>query len=97
MYEWAGDVVKDVHYVRQMTEEERADAVVRVDTWVAEAKAHRIAFISSVLEKETSENAQEVWGACLTALENWTLESYDPVTPFPPFPTKDEAANWVAP
>ena len=97
MYEWAGDVVKDVHYVRQMGEEERADAIARVDTWVAEGKAHRITVISSMLEKETNENAQEVWGACLTAHENWMLESYDPITPFPRFPIKDEAGNWGAP
>lgn len=97
-YEWVGDVVKDVHHVRPMTDEERAATLAQMETDANQAKLDRIAFINDVLAKETDETAQELWLDCLSAHEAWVLESVDPITPpFPLFPIKDLDGNWVAP
>lgn len=97
-YEWVDGVVKDVHSVRPMTEEERAAKTAELEANANGEKLARIAFINDVLTKETDETSQTLWLDCLTAHEAWTLESVDPITPaFPLFPRKDESGNWVAP
>lgn len=97
-YEWFGDVVKDVHSVRPMTEEERAAKIKELEDEANNAKLSSIAFINDVLAEETDETAQALWLDCLTAYEGWVLESVDPITPaFPRFPIKDKDGNWVAP
>jgi hypothetical protein len=97
-YQWVDGVVKDVHSVRPMTDEERTAKTAALTDAANQAKLDRIAFINDVLTKETDETAQALWLECLTAHEAWVLESVDPVTPaFPHFPIKDEAGNWVAP
>lgn len=93
-YRWVGDVVKDVHSVRQMTEEERVAKIAEIDETVARVMPERFDFINTMLEQETSESAQEAWLACKAAHEAWTLESYDPITPFPPFPMRDKDGIW---
>lgn len=97
-YEWVDGVVKDVHHVRPMTEEERAAKVEQMKEDANQANLARIAFINDVLAEETDETAQELWLDCLSAHEAWVLESVDPLTPsFPLFPIKDKDGNWVAP
>ena len=97
-YEWVDGVVKDVHSVRPMTDEERAAKVEQMKADAEQAKLDRIAFINDILTKETDEAAQTLWLDCLSAHEAWELVSVDPITPaFPLFPRKDESGNWVAP
>lgn len=97
-YQWVDGVVKDVHSVRPMTDEERAAKTAELTNMVDQAKLDRIVLINDMLAKETSEAAQTLWLDCLTAHEAWVLEGVDPITPaFPRFPVKDEAGNWVAP
>jgi hypothetical protein len=97
-YQWFDDVVKDVHSVRPMTDEERAAKDVELADAVNQLKLDRIAIINDTLTTETDETAQTLWLDCLTAHEAWVLESVNPITPmFPLFPRKDEAGNWVAP
>jgi hypothetical protein len=97
-YEWVDGVVKDVHSVRPMTDEERAAKTVELEATANQIKLDRIAIINDTLTTETDETAQTLWLDCLTAHEAWVLESVNPITPaFPRFPRKDESGNWVAP
>ncbi len=97
-YQWVDGVVKDVHSVRAMTDEERAAKTEELEAAANQAKLDRIAVINNVLTTETDETAQTLWLDCLSAHEAWELQSVDPTTPaFPRFPIKDEAGNWVAP
>lgn len=97
-YQWVDGVVKDVHSVRPMTDEERAAKTAELEATANQIKLARIAIINDTLTTETDETAQTLWLDCLTAHEAWALESVDPITPaFPRFPIKDEAGNWVAP
>lgn len=97
-YQWVDGVVKDVHSVRPMTDEERTAKTAALEAAANQLKLDRIAFINDKLTTETDEAAQTLWLDCLTAHEAWVLESVDPTTPaFPRFPIKDEAGNWVAP
>lgn len=97
-YQWFDGVVKDVHSVRAMTDEERAAKTAELEATANQIKLDRIAFINDTLTTETDETAQTLWLECLTAHEAWVLESVDPITPaFPRFPRKDESGNWVAP
>lgn len=97
-YQWVDGVVKDVHSVRPMTDEERAEKTAELEAMVNQIKLDRITFINDTLTAETDEAAQTLWLDCLTAHEAWTLESVNPITPaFPRFPRKDEGGNWVAP
>lgn len=97
-YQWVDGVVKDVHSVRPMTDEERAAKVEQMKANVEQVKLGRISFINDMLTTETSDDAQTLWLDCLTAHEAWELVSVDPITPpFPLFPRKDESGNWVAP
>ena len=94
-YQWFDGVVKDVHSVRAMTDEERAEKTAELEAAANQAKLDRIALIN---DKLTTETAQTLWLDCLAAHEAWVLEGVDPITPaFPRFPIKDEAGNWVAP
>ena len=74
-YEWVDGVVKDVHSVRPMTDEERAAKTAELEAGANQAKLDRIAFINDVLTKETDETAQTLWLDCLSAHEAWALES----------------------
>ncbi len=97
-YQWFDGVVKDVHSVRAMTDEERAEKTAALEAVANQAKLDRIGFINDTLTTETDETAQSLWLECLTAHEGWVLESVDPTTPaFPRFPIKDKDGNWVAP
>jgi hypothetical protein len=97
-YQWVDGVVKDVHTVRAMTDEERAAKTQELEAAANQAKLNRIAFISDTLTTETDEIAQTLWLNCLTAHEAWVLESVNPITPsFPRFPIKDESGSWVVP
>ena len=97
-YQWFDGVVKDVHSVRPMNDEERAEKTAELEAMANQLKLDRIAIINNRLTTETDEVAQTLWRDCLAAHEAWVLESVNPITPaFPRFPIKDEAGNWVAP
>lgn len=97
-YEWVDGVVKDVHSVRPMTEEERAAKTIELEAAANQAKLDRIAFINGILSEQTDVPVRVMWTDCLAAHEAWELESVDPITPpFPLFPYKDKDGNWVAP
>lgn len=96
-YEWVDGVVKDVHHVRPMTDEERAVKTKQLEDEASEARLRAIALINEMLETETGEDAQAALLKCLTAYEEWALESVDPITPaFPVFPFKDQNGKWIS-
>jgi hypothetical protein len=105
-YQWSDGVVKDVHSVRLMTDEERANKDAELAE-IALANATQVAKLQQQgrIERcqktadETEDAAQkQLWLDCMTAHEVWVLESVDPITPpFPRFPIKDEAGSWVSP
>jgi hypothetical protein len=101
-YQWVDGVVKDVHSVREMTDEERAVKDVElaeVATQSANALHQTRGELCQTTADETEDATQkQLWLDCLAAHEGWVLESVNPITPaFPRFPIKDEAGNWVAP
>lgn len=94
-YQWVDGVVKDVHSVRQMTEEERAVKTAELEATANDICAQRIDVCNEMI---AAGEAVELWQAAKAAHEAWVLESVDPITPpFPRFPRKDESGNWVAP
>jgi hypothetical protein len=94
-YQWFDGVVKDVHTVRPMTDEERAEKTAELEAAANQAKLNRIAICDDMIGKG---EAVDIWQDAKAAHEAWVLESVDPITPaFPLFPRKDEAGNWVAP
>jgi hypothetical protein len=105
-YQWADGVVKDIHSVRLMTDEERTNKDAELAE-IAVAKATQAANQQHKVRTEhcqkTADETQDatqkqLWLDCMTAHEVWVLESVDPITPpFPRFPIKDEAGSWVAP
>jgi hypothetical protein len=101
-YQWVDGVVKDVHSVRAMTDEERAAKDVELVERATQAAntLHQIRMERCQITADETEDAsqKQLWLECLTAHETWVLESVNPTTPaFPRFPIKDEAGNWVAP
>jgi hypothetical protein len=101
-YQWVDGVVKDVHSVREMTDEERAakDAELAEQAVQSANALHQIRMGRCRTTADETEDAaqKQLWLDCLTAHEAWVLESVDPITPpFPLFPRKDESGNWVAP
>jgi hypothetical protein len=102
-YQWFDGVVKDVHSVRLMTDEERAtkDAEIAVTKATRMAKLQqqvRIERCQTTADETEDATQKQLWLDCMTAHEVWVLESVDPITPpFPRFPIKDEAGSWVAP
>lgn len=94
-YQWVGEVVKDVHSVRSMTDEERAVKTAALEEGANQAKSARIGLCDDMIAKG---EAVELWQASKDAHEAWVLESVNPITPpFPPFPRKDGGGNWVFP
>lgn len=94
-YQWVDGVVKDVHSVRQMTDEERAAKTQELEAGANQIKLARIAICDDMIGKG---EAVDLWQAAKDAHEAWVLENVDPITPaFPRFPRKDEGGNWVAP
>lgn len=97
-YEWVDGVVKDVHHVRPMTDEERVIKTSELEAEATQTHLSRINILNAALTTETDELGQSLLLDCLTAHEAWALESVNPITPpFPLFPRKDESGNWVAP
>jgi len=94
-YQWVDGIVKDVHSVRPMTDEERAERATQNANALHQIRIDQC----QTTADETEDAAQkQLWLDCLAAHQAWVLESVDPTTPaFPPFPIKDEAGNWVAP
>tara|TARA_R110000868_G_scaffold91306_1_gene253312 strand:- start:2528 stop:3025 length:498 start_codon:yes stop_codon:yes gene_type:complete len=100
-YQWVDGVVKDVHSIRTMTDEERAekDALLAqnaIDQTNFELQ-FRIGRCQTTADETENAAQKQLWLDCLAAHQAWVLESVDPITPaFPRFPIKDEAGNWVA-
>ena len=89
-YGWVDGVVKDVHHVRPMTDEESAAKVEQM-------RQDRIAYINSVLAVETDDAVRAPWLDCLAAHEAWVMETANPITPsFPPFPRKNNGGSQPA-
>lgn len=94
-YQWVDGVVKDVHTVRPMTDEERAAKDVEIAAVEAVLAAQKVNVLHKIrMERcqtaadETEDAAQkQLWLDCLAAHQAWVLESVDPITPaFPLFP-----------
>ena len=97
-YQWFDGVVKDVHSVRAMTDEEREAKDAELAELANTLHQARIEGCQTVADETEDATQKQLWLDCLTAHEAWVLESVDPITPaFPRFPIKDEAGNWVAP
>jgi len=94
-YQWFDGIVKDVHSVRPMTDEERAERATQNANALHQIRIDQC----QTTADETEDAAQkQLWLDCLAAHQAWVLESVDPTTPaFPPCPIKDESGNWVAP
>jgi hypothetical protein len=94
-YQWVDGVVKDVHSVRPMTDEERAVKTQELETVANQIKVARIAICDDMISKGEAVN---LWQDAKAAHEAWVLESVNPITPsFPRFPIKDESGSWVVP
>jgi hypothetical protein len=94
-YQWVDGVVKDVHSVRPMTDEERAAKTQELEAGANQIKLARIALCDDMIGKG---DAVDLWQAAKDAHEAWVLESVDPITPpFPRFPKQDESGSWVVP
>jgi hypothetical protein len=101
-YQWVNDVVKDVHSVRPMTDEERsAKDVELAELAIQNANMlhqMRMGWCQTTADETEDATQKQLWLDCLAAHQAWVLESANPITPaFPLFPIKDEAGNWVAP
>lgn len=105
-YQWFDGVVKDVHSVRPMTDEERADKDAEIAAVEAELATQKVnALHQARMERcqttadETEDATQkQLWLDCLAAHQAWAMESADPIAPpFPRFPVKDESGSWVVP
>ncbi len=94
-YQWVDGVVKDVHSVRQMTDEERSARTLELEAMAHDIRDGRINICNEMI---AAGDGVDLWQAAKAAHEAWVLESVDPITPpFPRFPRKDESGNWVAP
>lgn len=101
-YQWVDGVVKDVHSVRPMTDEERTAKDVELAEQVVQKAnvLHQIRMERCQTTVDETEDAtqKQLWLDCLAAHQAWVLESVNPITPaFPRFPIKDETGNWVTP
>jgi hypothetical protein len=98
-YQWVDGVVKDIHLVRQMTDEERVAKQLELDISNANnTHLFRIKYCQTIADETEDANQKQLWLDCFAAHKAWVLESVDPITPaFPLFPRKDEGGNWVAP
>jgi hypothetical protein len=97
-YQWVDGVVKDMHSIRQMTDEERAAKDVELAERANTLHQIHIKHCQKTANETEDATQKQLWLDCLAAYQAWVLESVDPITPaFPRFPIKDEAGNWVVP
>jgi hypothetical protein len=93
-YQWVDGVVKDVHSVRPMTDEERvakdaelAEQAVQMANAIHQFRIERCQQRADETEDATQ---KQLWLDCLAAHQAWVMESADPITPaFPLFPKQD--------
>jgi hypothetical protein len=93
-YQWFDGVVKDVHSVRAMTDEERvtkdvelAEQAVQMANAMHQFRMERCQQMADETEDATQ---KQLWLDCLAAHQAWVLESVNPITPaFPLFPKQD--------
>lgn len=85
VYQWVGDIVKDVWTVRPMTDEERT---IKIGGLTKSAYAFRdslVAFADNQLAEATTDAQRQAWGEFLNALNNWVLVNPEnPAFPAPP-------------
>lgn len=97
-YQWVDGVVKDVHSVRAMSEEERAAKAAELAELANTLHQARIERCQTIANETEDAAQKQLWLDCLTAHQAWVLESVNPITPaFPRFPIKDESGSWVVP
>jgi hypothetical protein len=97
-YQWVDGVVKDVHSVRAMTDEERAAKDVELAEQANALHQVRMERCQIVADETEDATQKQLWLDCLAAHQAWVLESVNPITPsFPRFPIKDESGSWVVP
>lgn len=90
VYAWDNDVVKDVHIIRQMTDEERAAKTAELEAIIYGVRDKRIMVCNTMINKFTGTPEENLWKDCLLGHENWEYTSLDPFAPdFPNFPTAD--------
>lgn len=97
-YQWVDGVVKDIHNVRQMTDEERAEKDVELAEQATQAAnalhQFRMERCQNTADETEDATQKQLWLDCLAAHQAWVLESVNPITPaFPPFPKQDKGAN----
>jgi hypothetical protein len=97
-YQWVEGVVKDVHSVRPMTDEECAAKDIKLAEMANELHQARMEQCQKTADETEDATQKQLWLDCLAAHQAWVLESANPITPaFPRFPKQDESGNWVVP
>ena len=87
-YEWDGDVVKDVHHVRPMNDEERAEKTRRLEEYAIMSQNLMIERATDFSQNAASEEDRAAWAKYLEEIKAWRLEGVSPITPpFPDMPT----------
>lgn len=96
-YVWDGDVVRDVHHVRDLEGEEREAKLEVLRREAINTHIMRLTFINNKLKEELTDHERALWQNCLAAHDLWTLKSPYPLSPpFPRMPIKNEDGIWVA-
>jgi len=89
-YQWVDGVVKDVHSVRAMTDEERAEKTAELEAAANQLNLTRMERCQTTADETEDATQKQLWLDCLAAHQAWVLESVNPITPaFPPFPKQD--------
>jgi hypothetical protein len=85
VYQWVGNIVKDVWTVRPMTDEERT---IKVEELTQGAYAFRdslLAFASNQFAEATTDEQRQAWTEFSNALSSWVLVNPEtPAFPTPP-------------
>lgn len=96
-YQWVDGVVMDVWTVEPMSSVEIEAQAIQERAAAFHMRDIRIERCNKVLADLEDAGQRKLWLDCLDAHEEWVFETLVPLTPpFPVFPKRDEAGNWVA-